>query len=79
MPTLPDADQLHSTFQKADTISYATVKTQPMLHSAMELTEILSEIITNLTEVSMRSGVKLSSIWDSPTCTGTGILDLALL
>lgn len=62
-------------YQKADITSFATVRTLPMLPSAMELTEILSNIITNRTEDFMRSGEKHFFTLDLCTCIGTGTRD----
>lgn len=64
-------------FQKVDITNFVIVKTLQMLHSVMELTEILLNIITNHTEDSMKFGERLFFTLDLSTCIGTGTRDCA--
>lgn len=75
MPMLPDADPCSSMSVRVDTTRCATARTQPMLLSAMALTEISSSTIIKPIEGSMKSGARLSTISDLCTCIGTGTRD----
>ena len=75
MQQLRDADLSSSTFPKADITNSATVKTHPTLPSATEPIVNWSNTTTNLTEDSMKSGVKSYFTLDSSICTGTGTRD----